>query len=148
MSLSSKGCRAKIDGVLKTTEKTITVELTTYTAIIVNGQKKFRPDFTGRVCLINHNNEMIKGGDMIDIESFYIKNRDGRIRHQFDSIVITDWKVVLRNQYNKKFYKKKTASEILKEKQRQRQAIEEEIEAEEQDIDEYIDNNGEDDIPF
>lgn len=56
------------------------------------------------------------------------------------SITITEWEIVARNAYKSRLYKKKSKEEVEQEKLRQRQAIEEEIEAEEQDLDEYIDS--------
>lgn len=140
MSLSSKGCRAQIENVLNVKPTAITAEITTKTCIIVNGQKRYQADFTGRVCLMNPRNEKLSKGDLIKIKSFYIKNRDGRVKHQFDTYVITEWEIERRNAFVRRYYKQKSADEFAETKRRQRQAIEEEIEAEEQDLDEYIEN--------
>ncbi|MCM1437811.1 MAG: hypothetical protein NC131_01175 [Roseburia sp.] len=150
MSLSSRGCVAKIERVIETKGDKITAEITCFAQYVKNGVQKRFSDFTKQVVLINPNNEILNHGDLIKIAAggFYIKNRDQRIRHQFDTIVITDWKLWIRNVYNKKYYKQRTNAEVLETKRKQRQAIEAESEAEEQDIDEYIDNNGEDGIPF
>lgn len=148
MSLSSRGCRANIDGIIKTADNKIIAIIQCYTSYVKNGEVKLSRDYKGRVCLMNPNNETLYHGDMIKIKGFYIKNCNGRLQHKFDTIVITDWEIFIRNRFNKKYYKRPTETEVLEEKRKQRQAIEEEIEAEEQDIDEYIDNNGEDSIPF
>lgn len=148
MSLSSKGCRAQIEQVLNVKLTALIAEITTKACIVVGGQKSYVADFTGRVCLMNPNNEQLHKGDLIKIKSFYIKNRDGRVKHQFDTYVITEWEIERRNKYVKRYYGRQSESEILETKRRQRKAIEEEIEAEEQDLDEYIENNGDGDIPF
>lgn len=148
MSLSSKGCRAQIESVLNVKPTVITAEITTKACIVVKGQKQYIADFTGRVCLMNPNNEQLHKGDLIKIKSFYIKNRDGRVKHQFDTYVITEWEIERRNRYVKRYYGRQSEGEILETKRRQRQAIEEEIESEEQSLDEYIENNGDDSLPF
>lgn len=148
MSLSAKGCRAQIENVLNVKPTALIAEITTKACIVIKGKKNYQADFTGRVCLMNPNNETLHKGDLIKIKSFYIKNRDGRVKHQFDTYVITEWEIERRNRYVKRYYGRQSDEEILETKRRQRQAIEEEIEAEEQDLDEYIENNGEDDIPF
>lgn len=148
MSLSSRGCSATISEFIESVDNKIKVEITCYMPIIKNGKKDYISDFKGRVVIMNPNNEILYRGDQIYINGFYIKNREGRRVNQFDTITITDWKIKKRNSYVRRYYKRPTNAEVLEAKRRQRQAIEEEIEAEEQDIDEYIDNNGTDDIPF
>lgn len=140
MSFSSNGFRADVDEVLNVKPTAIIAEITSKAGVVYCGKTTYKKDCTERVCLMNPYNEVLNKGDTIDVKSFYIKNRNGRIRHQFDTIVITEWQVVRRNKYIKRYYGQKTDEEVLEEKLRQRQAIEEELEAEEQDLDEYIEN--------
>ncbi|MCM1441162.1 MAG: hypothetical protein NC131_18465 [Roseburia sp.] len=146
MSLSSRGCTAKIEQVIGKEDDKIIVHIVCTTPLVESGKTiKYVPDYLGEVRLMNHNNETVNKGDLIRIMSFYIKNTGTkanyhRITNRFDSIVITDWHIQKRNVYNKKYYKQQSNAEVLETKRRQRQAIEQEIEAEEQDIDEYIEN--------
>ena len=149
MSYSSNGFQATIDAILKKNEDgSIIAEATSYGCKIIKGKKNYEKDCTERIWLRNPNGETLNKGDTIQVNSFYIKNRQGRIRHQFDTFVITDWAITKRNRFVKRYYGQKTDEEIAETKMRQRQEIEEEIEAEEQDLDEYIENNGYDDLPL
>lgn len=148
MSLSSKGCKARVLKIVNVIEGTgIVAEICTYKAFKSGRKPDFKPDFKARVLL--YDKEVpLNNGDIIAIKSFYVRNCNERLINSCPSFTITEWEVTTRNKYNPRYYKQKGEDEFRETKIRQRQSIEEEIEAEEQDLDEYIDNNGEDDIPF
>ena len=147
MPLSSKGCKARVNRVIRKEENYIVAEITTYSCTEIGGQKKFTPDFSAQVLLLNKDkNLFLNNGDMIAITAFSVRNRDNYKQQYYPSYIIFDWEIALRNPHKNE--KRKTKAQKEKELLEQRQAIEEEIEAEEQDLDEYIDNIDEDGVPF
>lgn len=149
MSLNSKGCYARITFLENYPSGNIKakIEVNNYTEYKKNGG--FFADFVGANAVFFDKGERLYTGDLVYISEFYItnrkKNEDGSYTvYKIPRINITKWKVVKHNG----FTKPKSQVEYEKEKNRQRRQIEEEIEAEEQDLDEYIENNGEDDCPF
>ena len=147
MSLSSKGCIAKAKFVKNVEGKGIVAEITTYRRRIDRGKTKYVADFKATV-LFYDKGEQINTGDFVKITGFYIRNCNDRfVNRTHPSYVITEWAIVHRNSFVKRLYGK-SKNEYDETARRQRQAIEEEIEAEEQDLDEYIENNGDEDLPF
>lgn len=137
MALSSKGSKAWVIEVKSVLDgKGTNVVIQTNTKI---SEGKYGADFVYTVFLWDKGVQVNKG-DMIAIKSFYIRNCARSMIFKAPSITITEWEIVARNAYKSRLYKKKSKEEVEQEKLRQRQAIEEEIEAEEQDLDEYIDS--------
>lgn len=138
MSLNSKGCYACVDFEKNLSNGNIIAILKTYKYDTYKKKRLHEYDFVKRVVLLDKGVRLYTG-DLIWISGFFVCTWNNSV-----SVVITEWKVVKRNG----FTKPKSQVEYEKEKNRQRRQIEEEIEAEEQDLDEYIENNGEDDCPF
>lgn len=137
MALSSKGSKAWIVEVKSVLDgKGTNAVIQTNTRI---GEGKYGADFVYTVFLWDKGVQVNKG-DMIEIRSFYIRNCARSMIFKAPSITITEWEIVARNAYKSRLYKKKSKEEVEQEKLRQRKAIEEELEAEEQDLDEYIEN--------
>lgn len=134
MALSARGCKARVEFLANQPDGSIIVEITTKKKVKYRRGDAYVPDFKARVFLCN-NGERVYTGDYIQIDDFYIRNVvDGKLK--YPSFTITAWHVIKRAN----FTKTKAEAEIIKAKNRQRKQIEEELEAEEQDLDEYIEN--------
>lgn len=149
MALSSKGCIATISEIQKVIAgKGIVAVICTYKACREEHKKtKYQADFKARVLLFDKEIQLNRG-DIINIKSFYIKNCCDNLITNKPSYVITEWDIRRRNKYNPRYYKQKGEEELRQAKLRQRKAIEEELAEYEQELDDYIENNGEDDTPF
>lgn len=147
MSLSSRGCKATIKGIIRTVENKGTFAvIRTCKKVVCNGKTDYVPDFEHTVFLWDKGVQ-VNRGDIITIKGFYVRNSNGYIINITPLYVITEWEITCRNKYNPRYYKQKGEEEVRQTKRQQRQAIEEEIAAEEQDFDEYIENIDEDN-PF
>lgn len=141
MSLDSHGCNAVIKNYIKQTENSIIVEAYTCRCVMSKGKRKYIPDFIDRMTLYKKGDLQVYHGDIINIKSFYIKNRmDNCAVNKYYTVIVPDWEIVKRNPFVEKYYKRKKEEEELRTKIEQKMAFEEELESEEQDLDEYIEN--------
>lgn len=150
MALDSKGCLAVIKKYLKETPKCIICEAYTCYTKIVSGRKKYVPDFIDRMIFYKKGDLQLHKGDIIKIHGFFIKNSmDNCCVNKFYNVIVPEWEISCRNHFVEKYYKRKISGELEQERlEKKRRELEEELESEEQDLDEYIENNGEDGIPF
>lgn len=151
MSLSSKGCYALVK-FIENHKHGIVAELTTkrrnkYFRKGIDKKKDiYISDFTARA-LFYDKGEQLNTGDIIKIKGFYLRNRNKRYISSNWSLIITDWVIVKRNPFVKRFYGK-SKDELDEIANRQREAIEEEMYADEQNFDEYLESIEEDGTPF
>lgn len=100
MPLSSKGCNATIWEVYAVTPTYQRVKLDTYKKNPPTAKKKYSSDFS-EVCYLRNNTTLVKKGDTIRINDFYIQSCYSEAKGRTLYVNITDWELNDKHDYSK-----------------------------------------------
>lgn len=100
MPLSSQGCNATIWEVYACTPTYQRVKLYTYKKNPITSSKQYSIDFS-EVCYLRNNTTLVKKGDTIRINDFYIQSCYSEAKGRTLYVNITDWELRDKNDYSK-----------------------------------------------